>query len=111
MKFEKWTCFIPLTLLAALAISHSVAAQGTAIQTNKPKHHTYKLIDIGTFGGPNSYIVGNGINSSGAVIGVAETPTTDPFPPPFSVLLAIVWKATRLYSTTEFLRTWALYQV
>jgi probable HAF family extracellular repeat protein len=84
MKFEKWPCFIPLTLLAALAISHSVAAQGTAIQTNKPKHHTYKVIDIGTFGGPNSSLgVGyQNINSSGAVIGVAETPTTDPFPPP-----------------------------
>jgi probable HAF family extracellular repeat protein len=79
MKFEKWTCVIPLTLLAALAISHSVAAQDTAIQTNKPKHHTYKLIDIGTFGGPNSIIAG--INSSGAVIGEAETPTTDPFLP------------------------------
>lgn len=111
MKFEKWTCFIPLTLLAALAISHSVAAQGTAIQTNKPKHHTYKLIDIGTFGGPNSYIVGNGINSSGAVIGVAETPTTDPFPPPCLSPFSNCLESHAMYSTTEFLQTWALYQV
>jgi hypothetical protein len=55
MKFGKWMCLTPLTLLVALAISHDVAAQGPALQTNKPKHHTYKLIDLGTLDGTRSY--------------------------------------------------------
>jgi probable HAF family extracellular repeat protein len=41
------------------------------------EHHHYKLIDLGTFGGPASYI-SNGLNNSGTAVGVADTPTPDP---------------------------------
>jgi predicted methyltransferase len=41
-----------VTLFAVLAIPARLAAQEN--QDNH-KHHHYKLIDIGTFGGPNTY--------------------------------------------------------
>jgi probable HAF family extracellular repeat protein len=55
------------------------------------EHHHYKLIDIGTFGGPQSEVnPGSGnetgnyamvLNSGGSVTGLAETSTPDPFFP------------------------------
>jgi hypothetical protein len=59
---------ILITTLFALAIPVS----GTAAQ----KRHHYKLIDIGTFGGPNSYftfITGRSLNNRGLAIGSADT--------------------------------------
>jgi hypothetical protein len=52
------------------------------------EHHHYKLIDIGTFGGPNNQgsLSGTGnylINNRGMVTGSADTLVPDPFPPPF----------------------------
>jgi probable HAF family extracellular repeat protein len=50
------------------------------------KHHHYKLIDIGTFGGPQSYVDGDGnggfrvLNNHGALAGAANTSAPDPFP-------------------------------
>jgi hypothetical protein len=41
-----------VTLFVALAIPVRLAAQGS--QNQKLKHHHYQLIDMGTFGGPNS---------------------------------------------------------
>jgi probable HAF family extracellular repeat protein len=63
-----------VTLFAVLAIPVQLAAQ----------HTRYKLIDIGTFGGPSSSFVGVGahsLNNSGTATGFAETPVTDPFAP------------------------------
>ena len=69
-------------LLVTSAIPVRAAAQ---------KHHHYKLIDIGTFGGPASEVnLGSGndtgnyamvLNSGGSVTGLAETSTPDPFFP------------------------------
>jgi len=84
MKSGKWTSLIPLTLLAALAISHSVSAQDTSIQTNKPKHHTYKLIDLGTLGGPSSTPASPSsvtVNSGGIGIALADSSIPDPYAP------------------------------
>ena len=69
-----------ILLLVILVMPFGVAAQDNEIQNHKPRHHTYKLIDVGTLGGPNSS-TSFGINSSGAVIGLAETSITDPFSP------------------------------
>jgi probable HAF family extracellular repeat protein len=65
-----------------LVISPAGAAQ---------QHHHYKLIDMGTLGGPQSYFSpgsGNDIaqyshvlNERGEVAGLANTPLPDPFPP------------------------------
>src|SRR5438552_10563998 len=63
------------TLLALLALPVPLAAQ----------HTPYKLIDIGTFGGPASYFTSPGIgpgslvlNNRGMLAGKADTPIPDP---------------------------------
>jgi probable HAF family extracellular repeat protein len=71
---------ILVTALLALAIPVS----GTAAQ----KHHHYKLIDIGTFGGPASMLPGLAqvVNNLGIVVGQADTSTVDPnFPNCFNL--------------------------
>jgi probable HAF family extracellular repeat protein len=62
-----------------LAISLQLAAQGST------PHHRYKLIDLGTFGGPNSFLAypppGVILSNQGSVVGIADTPNPDPFCP------------------------------
>jgi len=87
MKSKK-LCIITMTLFATLAIPTRLAAQNT--QESRPKHHHYKLIDLGTLGGPQSYVnAGSGnefgnfaqiLNNRGALTGSADTSTADPFP-------------------------------
>jgi hypothetical protein len=69
-----------MTLFAVLAAPVRLAAQG---QETNFRH--YKLIDIGTFGGPASYFtepgVGRGelvLNSQGILAGKADTSIPDP---------------------------------
>jgi hypothetical protein len=52
MKSSTWMWTTVVYLFAALAMPAGMAAQDSPSQNNKPKHHQYKLIDIGTFGGP-----------------------------------------------------------
>jgi probable HAF family extracellular repeat protein len=76
------------TLLVISVLPNYLAAQGN--ETGKSQHHHYKLVDIGTFGGPQSHVnPGSGndtgnyasvLNSRGEVVGWAETSTPDPFP-------------------------------
>jgi probable HAF family extracellular repeat protein len=64
-----------LTLLAALAVPVQLAAQ-------TPQR--YKLIDLGTFGGPNSFVNGPGtqdLSRDGTYVGEAETDIPDPYAP------------------------------
>src|ERR1051326_1462159 len=81
MKSRTLARIITATLFAALAIPVGVAAQ---------QHHHYKLIDMGTFGGPSSYVqIDNGVNGApnqvlnnrGTVAGWADTSTPDPYAP------------------------------
>jgi probable HAF family extracellular repeat protein len=74
-------CITAMTLLVALAIPARVAAQGNA-QEKSAGHHHYKLIDLGTFGGPGSTPTEfqQVLNSSGTVVGGADTPLLNPFP-------------------------------
>jgi hypothetical protein len=70
-----------IALLVALAIPVSLAAQ-----EHPTKHHQYKLVDIGTFGGPNSSVnpnfltqAGNRvISDQGTVAGVGDTSAARP---------------------------------
>jgi probable HAF family extracellular repeat protein len=57
-------------------------AIGQAPATEKP-HLRYKLVDLGTFGGPHSRVpyAQRGLNSAGAVVGLADTDIPDPFAP------------------------------
>ena len=47
-----------LAVVAALAIPVGAAAQDSPSHAPKLKHHTYKLVDIGTLGGPHSEVNG-----------------------------------------------------
>jgi probable HAF family extracellular repeat protein len=73
MKSSKLTCITAMALLVALAIPVSLAAQ------EHPAKH-YKLVDMGTFGGPASaFNIGSiAINSHGLAVGAAETSVFDP---------------------------------
>jgi probable HAF family extracellular repeat protein len=73
---------IALTLFAALAAPAQLAAQVRAKQPH------YKLIDLGTLGGPHSYGSVNGdgfqlLNNSGVVASYADTSLPDPNAPNF----------------------------
>lgn len=84
MKSRLSNCFTVVALLAALAIPSGLAAQGH----NQPRR--YKLVDLGTLGGPNSivnevfYEIDGGtagarvISDQGIVAGQADTSTADP---------------------------------
>lgn len=91
MKSRILTCLTAMTLFAALAVPMRLAAQDGTAQANKPKHHHYKLVDLGTFGGPNSGVFlldgGQILNSQGTVAECAETTTADPDYPNFNPFL------------------------
>lgn len=75
MKSKRMTRIIAMTFFVGLGIPAWVAAQG---QTTNFRH--YKLIDIGTLGGPASFInpVFNSVpalNSHGTTVGTSATPT------------------------------------
>lgn len=58
-----------------------IAPVSVAVQ--QAQHAHYKVVDLGTFGGPNSYVslTPIPINSSGTVVGVGETSNPDPVAP------------------------------
>jgi uncharacterized membrane protein len=85
---SKTLCTTALTLLTALAIPVSLAADDDDDGDHHHKHHHCKLIDLGTFGGPASYLsIDNGVNhapnqvlnSRGIAVGWADTSTPDPY--------------------------------
>jgi probable HAF family extracellular repeat protein len=83
MNSKTWTRIIALTLFAALAMPVSLAAQDNAKPTPSHQYHHYQLIDIGTFGGPNSSYLqgfpeGRMLNNAGTAVGAGDTSTPDP---------------------------------
>jgi probable HAF family extracellular repeat protein len=71
-----------MTLFVALAIPVALAAQ-----KHHAKNHNYRLLDLGTFGGPTGYLcndpTGGGgacpvLNSRGTVVSAADTSIPDP---------------------------------
>jgi probable HAF family extracellular repeat protein len=82
MRFPKLTSIVAIARFTLLVLPLHLAAQDKA----RPQHryHHYQLIDVGTFGGPNSsYLegapVGRLLNKSGTAVGSADTPTPDPY--------------------------------
>jgi len=75
MKFRTLTCVTAIVLFAMLATSVRLSAQDTR----------YKLIDIGTLGGPSSHGPGNQgsqlLNNAGVVVGSSDTSAPDPNAP------------------------------
>lgn len=92
MKSRFSICIAALTLLAALAIPVQLAAQGNK---DKQKHHHYQLIDIGTFGGPQSWVFGGfevpaaTLNNAGTVVGGADTSAPNPIYPNFNPFMGL----------------------
>src|SRR5450432_3440096 len=76
MKPRILTILSAVTLFAALAIPIRLAGQEqSTAQEGKKEQHRYKLIDIGTFGGPNSYFVNLffPLTNNGLATGTADT--------------------------------------
>jgi probable HAF family extracellular repeat protein len=68
-----------MALFIALAVPVQLAAQ-----ERKEEQRRYKLIDLGTLGGPNSFVNGPGtadLSNQGTYVGEAETSIPDPFAP------------------------------
>jgi probable HAF family extracellular repeat protein len=72
-------------IFSMCAIASLMIPMRTNGQSDKGKHHHYKLIDIGTFGGPQSYINGfeyhgavQTLNNAGTLTGWADTSMLDP---------------------------------
>ena len=84
MKASRLTLIAATISIAALAIPISLAAQNSQ---HHHKPHQYQLIDLGTFGGPNSSVAtgffesagSQSIGDQGAVTGTADTSMSDPF--------------------------------
>lgn len=84
MKSRTWMWMTVVYLFAVLAMPVWTAAQDNPSQNPKPKHHQYKLIDLGTFGGPNSVVptwAAVGVNSQGTVMVQGDTTIPDPHAP------------------------------
>ena len=66
------------TLLALVALPAILAAQ-----EHLATHAHYTLVDLGTLGGPNSWVAFTvtPMNSAATVVGIADTPVHDPFDP------------------------------
>jgi hypothetical protein len=56
MKFRALTCIFAMTLFGALAIPVRLVAQERVGEEHHAMHHRYKLVDLGTLGGPESYV-------------------------------------------------------
>ncbi len=75
------------TITIGAAAAASLAAEALSTLDSSTSHHHYKLIDMGTFGGPASYFSGAGtgarvLNNRGTVAGYADTSTPDFYGPP-----------------------------
>jgi probable HAF family extracellular repeat protein len=84
MKFSKWMYLVTIALIATLAIQVQLTAQDNADAEHR--YPRYKLIDLGTFGGPNSHFPGPGpvardVNNQGLAVGGADTSAPDPYYP------------------------------
>jgi probable HAF family extracellular repeat protein len=87
MKFGTRSSVIAVTLLAALAMSGSLAAQDQAERDHHHRYHHYQINDVGTFGGPSSFmfeVLGSSpgavvLNNRGTLVGSADTLTLDPY--------------------------------
>jgi probable HAF family extracellular repeat protein len=119
MNSKTWMCIIALTVLATLAIPVQSAAQNNTKQDHHHNPHHYQLVNMGTFGGPQSYIVNTGIlpggkfiNNGGVLTGFADTSTPDPVPaacfnPDCFVSYAFQWQNGGMTGLGALLSGWS----
>lgn len=73
--------FVAFSLLISVALPARLGAQESPAQ--KPQHHHYKLIDMGTFGGVGGGIVNpsaGALSNQGILVGESDTSIPDLFP-------------------------------
>jgi probable HAF family extracellular repeat protein len=84
MNSQTWKRIIALTLFAALALPFQLAAQNAAKQHHHHQYHRYRIVDPGTFGGPQNGLNSPGfpragvLNNRGNLAGWADTSAIDP---------------------------------
>jgi probable HAF family extracellular repeat protein len=81
MQAKKRSVVSQWVLFSAVAVPLGLAAQAAVGQNAAPQRHHYKLIDLGTLGGPLSSTSdppARGVNNRGAVVGGADTSTPNP---------------------------------
>src|SRR6266478_10130649 len=78
MKYGKLIQFAATSSAVFAALFAS--ATPLAAQVIKPKHSNYRVVDLGTFGGPHSQFNFNSriLNRKGTAVGGASTSTPDP---------------------------------
>ena len=101
MKLKVFTSVTAAVIFAALSIPVRMTGQEQQDQReHRARHHRYVLKDLGTFGGPNSYVsttpLEELLTNSGMAVGYGDTSMFEPFSPninddPF-VEHAFVWK-------------------
>jgi probable HAF family extracellular repeat protein len=92
MDSKPFTWFTVMTLFVVLDTSIRVYAQEK--QVRDAQHRHYKLIDIGTLGGPNSYFtfISRPLNNRGLATGFSDTPVA--VNPPFCFIDCYVANAS-----------------
>jgi len=88
----KLKTFSWITVFVVVALTIPVRAA----QAQNEEHHRYRLIELGTFGGPNSYftfITGRTLNMHGVATGGADTSVT--VSPPFCLIDCFLGHAFR----------------
>ena len=81
MQTKFWNCFAAMTLVGVMVSAVPLVAQ----KNNNHQHHHYQLIDLGTFGGPASFVnpsfnVFSSLSSNGITVGSSATATpTNPY--------------------------------
>lgn len=92
MKSARVTRITAIALFAALANPLWLAAQDQ--QNHHHKHHHYQLIDMGTFGGPQSWVWAwdefpDSMSNRGGVMGGADTSAANPNYPNFNPFMGL----------------------
>jgi probable HAF family extracellular repeat protein len=85
MKKSLTNTTLAIMLLAVTVVSIQLGAQGQSATQEGGKQSRYKFVDLGTFGGPESWFYGwdhlraaHVFNNEGRLTGWAETPERDP---------------------------------
>jgi len=102
MNSTTWTRITALAFLAALTLPVSLAAQDKVTQHRPHQYHHYQMVDVGTFGGPQSFLNLPGLpapgvlNNRGHIAGTADTSAIDPVcanhPPDCYASHGYIWK-------------------
>src|SRR5450432_2458534 len=106
MKCKRETVTAVTTLFAALAMPVCMAAQDNPKPEDKANHRRYRLVDLGTFGGPSSTFqnpLARVLTNSGTAVGGADTAKPDPSHPcvnPFAASDCFIQHAFRWPSGT-----------